>query len=354
MNDVIAAYAQIIPTPLMARLWRFAGRAEGDKMLHAEQLRVIVDQGWFKAFIPEHLGGMALDLPAAVRLEEALGYVDGSVGWTVTLCAGAGLFVGFMDSSVLPAVASSPEACVAGSGQPLGIAVAKDGGYELSGQWPYATGIAHSTVVTANCRIVDGNGDDDAQGPIKAFFLFRDQVDLIADWDTMGLRGSGSHSFRVERAWVPASHAFEITPEAARLPGAIYRYPFIPFSEITLAANTLGMCVRLLELCEERIHTRGDARSWAVLDEVKQGVRVLRGQFHELVSASWAEHCNGDLRDSTERAIAQTCRQLVRHCQAAAARIYPHAGMDAAQPSSALNRVWRDLFTASQHSMLRD
>jgi len=354
MNEVLAAYAQIVPASLMAQLRRFADQADGDRSLHVQQLRVIREQGWFKAFMPVRFGGLGLDLPEAVRLEEALAYVDGSVGWTVTLCAGAGLFVGFMDPSVLPAVSDPFDACFAGSGQPLGNAVAKDGGYELSGQWPYATGLVHSTVVTANCRIVEANGEAGPQAPVKAFFLYRDEVDIIADWDTMGLRGTGSHSFRVERAWVPASHAFDIAPEAARLPESIYRYPFIPFSEITLAANSLGMCVQLLALCGERIRARGDSRSLDVLGEAERGIVALRQRFHELVCTSWAQHCAGGLHADMEQAIAHMCRQVVRHCQAAAVRVYPHAGMEAAVPSSALNRVWRDLFTASQHSMLRD
>ncbi len=47
-------------------------------------------RGWFSMLAPAAAGGAELALPAVVRLEEALAGADGSLGWTVTLCAGAG------------------------------------------------------------------------------------------------------------------------------------------------------------------------------------------------------------------------------------------------------------------------
>src|SRR5690554_135399 len=111
MRQVIADYEQIVPATLIEQLRHFARQAEADRALCPEQLALIRQQRWFKAFMPTECGGLELGLPAAVRLEEALAYCDGSVGWTVTLCAGAGLFVGVMDPTVLPAIAVPADAC---------------------------------------------------------------------------------------------------------------------------------------------------------------------------------------------------------------------------------------------------
>ncbi len=355
MMQVIGDYRHRVPAELIAQLRRFASEAERERTLGAEQLQVIREQAWFKAFMPKAFGGLAMDLPEAVRLEESLAYVDGSVGWTVTLCAGAGLFVGVMDPAVLPVVAQPADACFAGSGQPLGVAVASDGGYEITGQWPYATGLLHSTVVTANCRVGRPGQPVDESLPVKSFFFYREQVDVETDWDTMGLRGTGSHSFRADGVWVPQDQAFDISPDRAMLPDPVYRFPFIPLSEITLAVNTLGMTVHLLEACEELVGRRTDTHS--ALGMIRaSGNRLLglREQFYETVEASWSQHCaTGSLSGEMEKAVSAICHHLVHTCQSEAVRVYPLAGMDAADPSSEVNRVWRDLFTASQHSMLR-
>ncbi|MCH5682920.1 nicotinamide mononucleotide transporter [Niabella sp. W65] len=54
-------------------------------------LKIAYEEKWFKLFLPKVYGGLELDLPEALRYEEQLAYIDGSLGWTITLCAGANL-----------------------------------------------------------------------------------------------------------------------------------------------------------------------------------------------------------------------------------------------------------------------
>src|ERR1700749_72002 len=77
---------------LVERLRNYSAAAEQIKSLHPEQLSIIYQQGWFKLFVPEMYGGLALPLPEALQIEEALAWTDGSLGWTVTLCSGANWF----------------------------------------------------------------------------------------------------------------------------------------------------------------------------------------------------------------------------------------------------------------------
>src|SRR6185437_5279658 len=102
--------------------------------------------------------------PEMVRLEEDISRVDGSTGWTVTLCSGAGWFAGFFPTgpvgqSVSPAseeltrLFSDPRLCIAGSGAATGEAHLVSGSYRISGRWAYASGSPHATAFTANCVI---------------------------------------------------------------------------------------------------------------------------------------------------------------------------------------------------------
>src|ERR1700744_6124630 len=75
-----------------------APKAEETGKLTKEQLALIHDQKWFKLLAPQKYGGLQMSLPDALELEEALAWADGSVGWMVTLCAGAGWFGGFTDA----------------------------------------------------------------------------------------------------------------------------------------------------------------------------------------------------------------------------------------------------------------
>lgn len=82
--------SEFIEPLLTSAIRNTAAEAEQLKQLHPAQLQIIHEQKWFQLFVPKQFGGMELRLPEALRLEEAIAWKDGSVGWTVTLCAGAG------------------------------------------------------------------------------------------------------------------------------------------------------------------------------------------------------------------------------------------------------------------------
>src|SRR5690606_50661 len=117
---------------LVVRLRHFSGLAEAGGTLTPEQLSIVYAQKWFKLFVPQQLGGLELSLPEGVRLEEELARIDGSLGWTVTLCAGANLFVGyvgqFSDQPIAETVFADPQVCLGGSGQASGRAVMEGNG----------------------------------------------------------------------------------------------------------------------------------------------------------------------------------------------------------------------------------
>src|SRR5690606_37268201 len=184
--------------------------------LTADQLAIIYDRRWFKLFVPRRLGGLEKSLPEGVRLEEELARIDGSLGWTVTLCAGANLFVGYMDRSIAEAVFADAKVCLGGSGQAKGKAVETDGGYLVSGKWRYATGAPRLTHFTANCETEQG---------VRSFFFPEADVRLIKDWNAFGLKATASHSFEVDHLTADRSQAFLIAPEAATWDHPIYRYP---------------------------------------------------------------------------------------------------------------------------------
>ena len=333
----------MIATEHIHALRALSARAETQGQLTPEQLAVVYDHGWFKAFVPRSYGGLELTFPAGVRLEEELAWIDGSLGWTITLCAGANLFVGYLDPSVAQVLFSNRTVCLGGSGQASGRAVREKGGYRISGKWRYATGAPHLTHFTANCLIDDTS-------VVKSFFFAKGDVHVEEDWPAFGLKATASHSFSVSDHWVSKSHAFDISPEYATLPQLIYRYPFLQFAEATLAANTLGMARHFILCAAEFVKTDSAGK----LAKAQQLLADVRASFYAAVDASWGElTLRGDLSLATSQAVSNQSRALVRLCREQVIALYPHVGLVAANPTTEINRIWRDLFTASQHSLLR-
>jgi hypothetical protein len=316
--------------------------------LHPLQLAIIHDQKWFQLFVPEIYHGLELSLPKALKLEEALAWTDGSLGWTVTLCAGAAWFIGFLDPEIVSDIFNNDAFCIAGSGKPSGIAKDLSDGYEISGYWDYATGASQATAFTANCMIEADDvllKNEDGTPQIKSFLFLRDEVTVHKNWHSMGMIATGSHSFEVRKLRVKNDRSFHIDVLHSTLPHSIYQYPFLPFAETTIAINSSGMAVRFLDLCEKSLP--------GPVDDCRKILDQGRLVFYEVVENSWTDCLNHQIfPNTTLNHITRVSKDLARISRQVVNELYPYCGMKAADPGTELNRVWRNLYTASQHSLL--
>ena len=338
-----------------------AAEAEQLGKLHPAQLQLIYDLQWFNLLAPAVYGGLQSSLPQLVKTEEALSWADGSLGWVVTLCCGAGWFGGFLDPGVAKQIYSDPKACFAGSGAATGTATITNGGYIINGSWKYASGVHHATHITVNCNIMNGNEavlNADGTQLILPFVLDRGDVKLLPGWKYMGMIATGSDAYEVSGLYVDKSRCFEIDATAAVIDAPLYRYPFLQLAEATLAANLSGMAVHFTDLCvpafknKETNIRRVNARNVEVMNEAllqaKELLNQARAIFFEAVEASWNEPENTELLKS----VSYTSRILAKIARECVDGLYPYCGLTAASPDTEINRVWRDLHTAGQHALL--
>lgn len=348
-----------------------AATAEQAGTLTHEQLDIIYAQRWFNLFVPKEYGGLALSLPEALRLEESFAWIDGSFGWTITLCSGANWFVGFLQPSAAASIFSNAQACLAGSGRPSGIAKMVDDGYEVSGQWDYATGAPHATVFTCNC-VIEKDGvtllNENGEPLTRSFWFTKEEVTIQHNWQSGGMIATASHRFVVNDLKIPADRSFIIDAAHVVLPDPIYQFPFVAFAECTLAVNSSGMAVRFVELFEEIMNRQGkmeknifypvDPSSIVALNtlwnECSKNLDTRRTIFYTTIEHAWqAMISNGKIKEDLLQQIAVTSRDLAFTALQISEQLYPYAGLVASHPGSELNRLWRDLHTGSQHSLLR-
>jgi hypothetical protein len=354
-----------IPGNLIEKLRGQAPLSEKMERLTDEQLAVIYEQKWFKLFVPYEFDGLNLSLPDGLMLEESLAKIDGSLGWTVTLCSGATMFIGYLDSDIAREVFYDMKVCFGGSGRASGKAEIVQDGYLISGKWQYATGAAHNTVFTANCELVEDNKTllkENGAPVVKSFMFLRQEVELAQDWEAMGLKATSSDTFSVKELKVKKDRAFEINPQCTALDSLIYRVPFKQFAETTLAVNTLGMTLRFLELSNEILtkkqttgrnqpQTSTETHKLLLLN-AKRELSELKKSFYAEVNKSWSQlEATNFIEEDLLEIISITSRKLVKNSLKWVSQLYPYCGMSAAKPSEEINRVWRNIFTASQHSI---
>ena len=338
--------------------------SENQGKLHPDLLELIYQQGWFKLFVPSVYGGQERTLPEVVKLEEALSWADGSLGWVVTLCSGAGWFGGFLSPSLAHEIFSRKDVCLAGSGAVSGTATKTENGFRINGTWKYASGALHATIFTVNCVLMDEGGpilDTSGNQLVRSFILFQDEVHILPKWKTIGLKATASHSFEVKDLEVKEERFFEININRLVTKDPLYQYPFLQLAEVTLAVNSSGMALRFLELAEEILSRRIKNEQLSsyqrnallqTLKSVKERFAGVRHEFYEALEGSWFSYQEGKLDSAVLTKVSQTSRQLAQVARVCVDDLYPFCGLIAANPDALINRFWRDIHTASQHSLL--
>jgi indole-3-acetate monooxygenase len=253
-----------------------------------------------------------------------------------------------------------------GSGAPTGFADVEGDGYRLTGRWDYASGAPMATHFTLNA-VVRSAGEPlrDAQGGpvIRAFLVPARHVTVEPTWNMTGLRATASHSYRIDGQWISAACGFAIHPDAATAPGPLYRFPFYSLAYVTLAANVAGMAAHFMALADDCLARRrlpGAPGPLADAPAVRQLSAGLRGAFdgtrhafYAALDAAWARVAGGGELDAQGMAaLKDVSLALVREARGAVDGLYAYCGLHAAREDSAINRVWRDFHTASQHALL--
>jgi len=339
-------------------------QAERKGRLTDKQLQIIYKYKWFKLFVPEEFNGLALPLPVGLRIQEALAVIDGSLAWTVTLCSGANMFVGYLDKEMATSLFQDEKVCFGGSGKASGTAEIMEDGYLITGKWNYATGAPHNTAFTANCQLVKNGSvitNQDGEPIIKSFLFLKDEVKLISDWDTMGLHATAGYTFEVKDLMVDKNRCFEINRTHTTRSELVYNYPFQQFAETTLAVNTLGMGMRFLSCCEtifkEKYTKNNDIinglKPLTELKKARNRINNLRNLFFNSVDSSWGQLTSkGMIEEALQLRLTTLSRKMVRTIRRDIALLYPYCGMRAAETKEEINQIWRNIFTASQHTLL--
>lgn len=340
---------------------RYSGQAEQDGQLHPEQMKIIQRLGWFKLLVPWTYGGLERGIPQLVRLQEGISWADGSAGWVVTLCGGAGWFGGFMSPQTAHQIFNTPGVCLAGSGATTGQAEITADGYRINGIWNYASGANHATHFTVNCLIKRGGAavlDENGEPWVLPFVVDKKDVTLKPTWKTMGMVATGSHSFIIEDLVVSEDRCFHINPDYAEVNEDLYQYPFLQLAEATLAVNMSGMAMHFIDLCKElfddkKRNPRLLVENMLLLDDLIDDTTALmnatRELFYKSVDISWEKPVTN--RGCELNTVSKSSRTLAKISREVVDTLYPYCGLRAAATDSEINRVWRDMHTAGQHAI---
>ncbi len=344
-----------------------AEAADRQRRPHPDVMDALVEHQLLRLWVPASMGGVELDLPTSLEVFRAAAHLDGSVGWTVTIGVGGGLFGAFLPPATARRLFSPPDALVAGSGAPSGVADTDNAGeaIRVAGRWSYASGAHHATTFTATC-VLHRHGQPvtgpDGRPQVRAVAVRPDDVEVLDTWDPVGLRATDSHDIVVAGATISPDDTFSLD-EPPYETGPLYRFPFLSIAEASFAAAAHGLARRGVELFAELAATKtphGFDRPLAQLPEAAR--RVARAEvelaaaealLEDTVGPAWADVVDGgEVSAAQAQRLGAAARHGARTARASLAGLVEVAGMSVLPLSSPLGRAWRDLQVLTAHVLL--
>ena len=172
---------------------------EHERRLPLHLVDALKKAGVFRMTMPRDWGGAELDPLSQLRIIEALSAADASVGWCVMIGCDSGYFSGFLNQQVAREMYPDLDA-VTGSALTLtGRAVRVEGGYRVSGRWPFSSGCQHSAWLVGGCLVYDGeqprlrlNGVPET----RQCYLPAETVSILDTWYTTGCAAAAAMTLR--------------------------------------------------------------------------------------------------------------------------------------------------------------
>lgn len=315
--------------------------------------------------VPTELGGWEADTDTVLDVLEEVAHQDGSIGWTFMANANATAMCCMLDPEVArEMLAGRPEVVCAGQFVSRGKARRADGGFEAQGRFQFGSGISRATWVGGGALVRDRDGELERDGAgmprVLAFLVPRERVELLGNWDVMGLRGTGSFDYAIPEQLVEEGRTFWLFDGAPRCGGGVYRLGVVGFAGIGHAGWALGVARRALdevhdllaggrsrigggEVREEQVVQRSYAQHVLALRSVRLLVHDTVGRIVEGLDAG--DPMTKPLLDelvSTVTYETTVCADVVRWA-------YLTSGSAGLRNPSTLQRCFRDMCVGSQH-----
>ena len=319
-------------------------------------------EGLMSLKVPRELGGPEVDPLLYLELIDELSYINSSAGWCAfinsTSTALIGAFIPDAGAERIFTYGRMPVA--SGALIPRGLATPVDGGWKVSGRWPFASGSRHSSWLLAGFRIVR----NDEPGPEHMVLACPvDDVQFLDNWQVMGLQGTGSRDFVLTDYFVSEDLAFDLPSTDPRKGGAMFWMGRPGFVTPDHAAFALGVARRALDeiSLQAGSYQRGYLTSpigqrGALQHDVgkcDQQLRAARALCREALEDAW-EFCLRGERPDLERQLRLrgACVYATDVACQVATTAFRYGGGNAIYNDRALQRCMRDINAAAQHFMV--
>jgi alkylation response protein AidB-like acyl-CoA dehydrogenase len=326
--------------------------------------------GFYSMVIPRALGGLQVDPLTYVRVVELLAEGAGSLGWNVANNSiGQLVTLGLPDAGVQEIYAHGADTVIAGTAvMGGGRAVPVDGGYRVTGRWPFGTGCQESSWMLGSFQILDGaeprRSADGTSVHWRGLFARSEAQIVEGSWDVSGMRATGSFDWTVDNVFLPERrtmvHAgIPLDNQWKRWPGISYALPAQawvgPHHSAVITGIARAGIDALIELAAEKTPRGRTVRlcdNPQVQDAVGRADTILnagRAYRSAVITEIWNTVAAGEDTTLEQRARSRLAAAYAADsAREAMDLMFRHGGSTSYRRESRLAECWRDLHVVGQ------
>ncbi len=363
-SDPIARARDLLPL-----VRECADEAERERRLPGRLAQAMAAAGLYRVAAPRSVGGAECNPRSQIETIETISAADGAAGWNLMIGIEIMGFLGAaLDLETARKLYADPGLIVAGALNPLGRATKSEGGFRVSGQWPFASGCHNAQWFWGQCIVVDGDDPTNREPGgvvLREALIPAAEFEILDTWHVSGLRGSGSHDVAARDVFVPEERMTAVMSGGIQLreTGTLFRFP--PFNR--LAYNKVGVATGIArgalghfkELAGQKL-PRGSRK--LLRDKVSVQLAVAAAEAQLRQARAFVVESVEEVWDATDRGAPVTAEQralvhlaCTNACTAsirAVEIVTTAAGTTANFTSCPLERCMRDVRVIPQHIMV--
>jgi alkylation response protein AidB-like acyl-CoA dehydrogenase len=361
-EDIVRKATELIPL-----LRKHASWAEENRRLHDETIEALADAGVFKLRRPKHFGGYEADTRTLAEVGAALGQGCGSTSWVASVYWIPTWMASQFPDEVQDEVFATPDTRVCGTLSPSAMATPVDGGIVVNGRWGFISGAHHAQWQEVIAILVPPDGDP---YPVMALVPMSDLL-VVDDWDTSGLRGTGSVSTVAKDLFIPQERVLPLpvvlsgqTASKRNANSPIYRAPLLPVAAASSVGTIVGMAkgakdVFLNRLPDRKItYTNYESQRDAPITHFQvadAALKIDEAEFHAWRLSNLVDR-KGD--EGTEWKLEERARTradlgvVVRLAKEAIDTLATASGGSSIYSGIPIQRINRDIQAVNQHALM--
>ena len=333
-------------------------QADAEATISQNVVNVIIEEGINKLILPKEYGYPQIDFTTFTNMVKTVGYYNLSAAWLTYFYSLHNSWVPFLSKKRMDEIYATG-GLIADIFAPVGKVERCEGGFLLSGKWNYVSGVNYAEWI-ALAAIYQFEGEHQPERIGLAVKV--SELSIIRDWDSLGLRGSGSNTVIADRVFIPEDMVFRFSEIIEnRKPHKLeidedylyYNVPYFSAFYVGFAAMAMGAAERVLDEYKERTSKRvrsdgtkeGEAsRSQRILAELSIKHKASVGLMKEYINM--LETDNGQYTPGEYFGIRAT---IIQNCVDIAGKATLALGASALIKGCPLEMITRDLIAIGTH-----